>query len=72
MFREFLARSAHLTWPQVALVIFFTFFLGVLVFLGWTFLRRKKYDEVASLPLEEDDAELPVDDAPERKKGDSK
>jgi cbb3-type cytochrome oxidase subunit 3 len=63
MFREFLARSSHLTWPQVALVIFFAVFLGVLGFLGWSLVRKKSFDHVASLPL--------ADDAPERMKGGS-
>jgi len=57
MFREFLARSSHLTWPQIALVIFFGVFLGVIVFLVWSVVRKKSFDEVASLPLEDDGLE---------------
>jgi cbb3-type cytochrome oxidase subunit 3 len=55
MFREFLARSSHLDWPLVALVLFFGVFLGVLVLLGWSIVRRKTFDDVASLPLEDDE-----------------
>ena len=56
MFQEFLAQSRHLIWPLVALVIFFAAFLGVVIYLIRSVLRRQSYDHVAALPLDDDDA----------------
>jgi cbb3-type cytochrome oxidase subunit 3 len=56
MYQEFYAKSEHLIWPLVGLVIFVLMFVGVLayVFLG---LRDKdKVAEIAALPLADDTA----------------
>lgn len=54
MFQEFLAHSRQLTWPLVALVMFFLVFLGVVIYVVRSMVRHKSFDHVASLPLEDD------------------
>jgi hypothetical protein len=54
MFREFLAGSPHLAGPVVALVIFFVLFLGVLWGLVRGIARRRSFDRISALPLEEE------------------
>ncbi len=52
MFQEFYAKSDLLIWPLVGLVIFIAIFLGVL---GYVFIGLKskdKVDEIAALPLD--------------------
>ena len=56
MFGEFLSGSPHLAGPVAALVIFFAVFLGVVILLVRGIVRRRSFDEVAALPLEEDGA----------------
>ena len=59
MFTEFLARGDLLVWPLVALAIFFTVFMGVLVqvLAGWR--RPQTLSHVTRLPLASDDGEAP-------------
>jgi cbb3-type cytochrome oxidase subunit 3 len=54
MFQEFLRDTPLLAWPIAAFVLFFTTFVGVLVAILAT--RRRNFDHVASLPLEDDAA----------------
>jgi len=56
MFTEFLTQGNLLVWPLVALAIFFTVFLGVLmqVFLGWR--RPRAPSDVTRLRLADDDS----------------
>jgi cbb3-type cytochrome oxidase subunit 3 len=61
MFQQFLAESRHLLWPLLALVLFLVFFVGVLVYIARGILKRKSFDHVAALPLD--------DDAPEQDGG---
>jgi len=61
MFQQFLAESRHLHWPLLAFVLFVLFFVGVLVYIVRGIVKRKSFDHVAALPLE--------DDAPDRKGG---
>ncbi|GJM44350.1 MAG: hypothetical protein DHS20C21_11920 [Gemmatimonadota bacterium] len=55
MFSEFLSQGDLLAWPLLALAIFFTVFVGVLiqVFAGWR--RPNALTEVTNLPLAGDD-----------------
>jgi cbb3-type cytochrome oxidase subunit 3 len=55
MFQEFLAKSQHLDWPLAAFVLFFLVFIGVIVHLGRGLIKKKSYDHIASLPLEDDE-----------------
>lgn len=54
MFQQFLGESRHLHLPVIALVLFFLIFVGVLVYLARGIARRKSFDHVASLPLDDD------------------
>ena len=56
MFQEFLRDTPLLAWPLAAFVLFLATFVSVLVAVLAT--RRKNFDHVASLPLEEDAATL--------------
>jgi hypothetical protein len=60
VFREFLSGSPHLAGPVAALVLFFAVFLGVLFFLVRGMVRRRSFDDVASLPLEEENRPTPT------------
>jgi cbb3-type cytochrome oxidase subunit 3 len=62
MFQQFLAESRHLHWPLLAFILFLVFFMGVLVYIARGILKRKSFDHVAALPLD--------DDAPEQDGGD--
>jgi cbb3-type cytochrome oxidase subunit 3 len=52
MFQEFLRDTPLIAWPVAAFVLFFATFVGVLV--AMLAARRKNFDHVASLPLEDD------------------
>lgn len=58
MFKEYLARSPHLDWPLAAFILFFLVFIGVIVYLLRGLARKKSYDDVASLPLEDDETPM--------------
>ena len=53
MFQEFYARSEHLIWPLVGLIIFVVIFVGVLAFTFLGLRDRKKIDEIAAMPLDD-------------------
>ena len=52
MFQEVLRDTPLLAWPLAAFVLFLTTFVGVLLAVLAT--RRKDFDHVASLPLDDD------------------
>jgi cbb3-type cytochrome oxidase subunit 3 len=54
MLQEFLAQSRHLLWPLLSLVLFFLVFIGVLVYVIRSVVRRREFDHVAALPLDDD------------------
>lgn len=54
MFREYLAAKGLGIFPVLALVIFFTAFLGVLAYVIFFLNRRDIRDRLASLPFDED------------------
>jgi cbb3-type cytochrome oxidase subunit 3 len=56
MFQEFYARSDHLIWPLVGLLIFVLLFVGVLAYVFFGLRDKEKVDEIAALPLAEDTA----------------
>ena len=58
MFKEFLAKSAHLEWPLAAFLLFFLIFVGVIVYVVRGIMAKTSYDREASLPLEDDDARI--------------
>ena len=61
MYQEFYAKSDMLVWPLVGLLIFVAVFAGVL---AYTFfgLKDRKIEEIAALPLENDDVLSDVTD----------
>ena len=61
MYQEFYAQSDMLVWPLVGLLIFVAIFAGVL---AYTFfgLKDRKIEEIAALPLENDDVLSDVTD----------
>ena len=63
MFQDYFARSDHLIWPLVGLLIFAALFCGVLAYVVFGLRDREKIDRLAALPLEPET----VDDAPLRK-----
>jgi len=54
MYQEFFAGSDLLTFPLVALGIFFIVFVVVVARVIWGFHRRTRLDHLANLPLESD------------------
>jgi len=52
MFQEFLRDTPYIAWPLAAFVLFFLTFVAVLVSVLAT--RRRNFDHVAALPLEDD------------------
>jgi hypothetical protein len=54
MFHDFFAGSDLLHWPLVALGIFFTVFVAVVIRVLVGFRKGSRMDHVASLPLEDD------------------
>ncbi len=60
MFQEFLAESRFLGLPTAVTILFFLIFVAVIVVILRGVFKRKSYDHVASLPLQ-DDAPDPAD-----------
>jgi cbb3-type cytochrome oxidase subunit 3 len=54
MYQDFFARSDHLVWPLLGLIIFVSIFIGVLAYVFLGLRDRDKIDEIAALPLELD------------------
>lgn len=54
MFQQFLSESPLIVWPLAAFGIFFATFLVVCVYLAAGAVRKKNFDHVAHLPLEDD------------------
>ena len=54
MYQEFFAKSDHLIWPLLGLVIFVSIFIGVLAYVFLGLRDRDKIDAIAALPLETD------------------
>jgi cbb3-type cytochrome oxidase subunit 3 len=54
VFQEFFAKSDHLIWPLLGLVIFVLIFIGVLAYVFLGLRDRDKIDAIAALPLESD------------------
>lgn len=63
MFQDYFARSDHLIWPLVGLLIFAALFCGVLAYVVLGLRDREKLDQLAALPLEPET----VDETPLRK-----
>lgn len=63
MFQDYFARSDHLIWPLVGLLIFVALFCGVLAYVVLGLRDREKIDRLAALPLEPEN----LDDANPRK-----
>ncbi len=61
MFQDYFARSDHLIWPLMGLLIFVLLFVGVLAYVRLGLRDKNKVDEIAALPLAEDSA---TDDHP--------
>jgi len=61
MYQEFYDKSDLLVWPLVGLLIFVAIFAGVL---AYTFfgLKNRKIEEIAALPLANDDVLMDVND----------
>ena len=56
MFQDYFARSDHLIWPLIGLLIFVLLFVGVLAYVFLGLRDKEKVDEMAALPLAEDSA----------------
>jgi len=54
MFQEFYSRSDHLVWPLVGLLIFLAVFAGVLAYTFFGLRDGGDLDEIAALPLADD------------------
>lgn len=54
MFQDFFAKSDHLIWPLLGLIIFVLIFIGVLAYVFLGLRDREKIDAIAALPLEPD------------------
>ena len=61
MYREFFAQSDLLMWPLIALGIFFTTYMVVLIRTAIGFHKRQRLDHLADLPLESDGGVVPAD-----------
>ncbi len=56
MYRAFYEGLSSLSWlPQATMIFFFTFFIAVLL-RTYVLKQRKDFDEVASLPLDDEEA----------------
>jgi cytochrome c oxidase cbb3-type subunit IV len=55
MYQEFFAKSDMLVWPLMGLLIFMAIFTGVLAYVFLGLRDRNKIDEIASLPLADDE-----------------
>lgn len=53
MFQEFYARSEHLIWPLIGLIIFVAVFVGVLAFTFLGLRDKDKIDRIAAMPLDD-------------------
>lgn len=62
MYRDFLARSAHLSWPILSLVLFFIIFCLVVVYVFVGLRGPRAVAALAAMPLD-DDTEIEVRDA---------
>ncbi len=62
MYQEFFAKSDHLIWPLLGLVIFISIFIGVLAYVFLGLRDRDKIDTIAALPLETDSGDLAATD----------
>lgn len=51
---DFFARSPVMAGPLVAIVLFFTVFVGVAIWVMWT--KREAFDAVSRMPLEDGNA----------------
>lgn len=60
MYQDFFARSDHLIWPLLGLIIFVSIFIGVLAYVFLGLRDREKIDEIAALPLELDSGTDPA------------
>ena len=58
MYKEFFAQSDLLMWPLLALGIFFTTYMVVLIRTAVGFHKKRRLDHLAHLPLE--DSEVAV------------
>lgn len=56
MFQEYFARSEHLIWPLLGLLICAAVFCGVLAYVVLGLRDARKLDRLASLPLEPEPA----------------
>ncbi len=56
MYQWLYANNPYRDYPLFALIVFFTFFVGVFVWAYWP--RRRPVDERAFIPLAEDANEL--------------
>jgi hypothetical protein len=56
MYQEFYADSNLLVWPLIGLLIFVAVFAGVLAWVFFGLRDSGKLEEIAALPLEDDDA----------------
>lgn len=54
MFQEYLSGSDHLLWPLLATLLFFLTFVAVLGYVIRSVVKGKSFEEIASLPLEDD------------------
>ncbi len=59
MYQEFFAKSDHLIWPLLGLVIFVSIFLGVLAYVFFGLRDKSKIESVANLPLEDNEVITP-------------
>jgi hypothetical protein len=59
VYQEFFAKSDHLIWPLLGLVIFVSIFLGVLAYVFLGLRDKSKIEAVANLPLEDNEVITP-------------
>jgi cbb3-type cytochrome oxidase subunit 3 len=59
VYQEFFAKSDHLIWPLLGLVIFVSIFLGVLAYVFLGLRDKSKIESVANLPLEDNEVITP-------------
>ncbi len=52
MFQRLFADDTLAVWPLVGLVLFVTFFVGVLFYVIFVLKDKKKVEQLSSLPLE--------------------
>jgi len=66
MYRELLAHSDLLLWPQIGLAIFFVTFVAVLAQVFIVHRRGRGLEHISELPLQDDETLVPASERTSR------